>query len=264
MLQFDHLVHFTASPEAAATKFQAHGFHTVMGGKHEKLGTYNTLSYFGLRYIEFIGVFDDVRLLEQASLPYSLNATFVKQNKAQGGLRFALRTTNIKGLAEHFQALGYTCSGPKDFSRKRPDGKIIEWQLLFIGRKDMVFDMPFFIQWKEDDNTRFQTMQQEGMIVEQPAHITGIAYQTSHAQMMQQLWSEHLQLQALPSFEYQPFQATAYPVALQDGFTITFYQPKYSKQRDNLLSDNKIKALEMISARSQDDFTIDAMHYHMK
>ncbi len=35
---------------------QALGFHTVLGGEHTTWGTWNSLSYFDLSYIEFLAV----------------------------------------------------------------------------------------------------------------------------------------------------------------------------------------------------------------
>ena len=63
-LQFDHFVHLTPDPTEAAKDFQKIGLHAVQGGKHEKLGTYNTLSYFDLSYVDLIGIFDEALVKE--------------------------------------------------------------------------------------------------------------------------------------------------------------------------------------------------------
>ena len=57
MLRFDHLVHAVhGTPEEAAKQMQELGFHTVLGGEHTNWGTWNSLSYFDLSYIEFLAV----------------------------------------------------------------------------------------------------------------------------------------------------------------------------------------------------------------
>ena len=54
MLLFDHLVHaVNCTPEEAAKQMQERGFHTALGGEHTTWGTWNSLCYFDLSYIEF-------------------------------------------------------------------------------------------------------------------------------------------------------------------------------------------------------------------
>jgi hypothetical protein len=53
---FDHLVWFLKEPEKAISSLKQRGLHVVKGGRHESWGTYNTLIYFGLSYIEFLGI----------------------------------------------------------------------------------------------------------------------------------------------------------------------------------------------------------------
>jgi hypothetical protein len=50
-LSFDHLVWFKHKLENAIQPLSEKGIHVIQGGRHESGGTYNTLSYFDLRYI---------------------------------------------------------------------------------------------------------------------------------------------------------------------------------------------------------------------
>ena len=59
---FDHLVHFVENPNEAIEVLKEKGIHAIKGGEHQNGQTYNTLSYFDLSYIEFIGVFDKQRI----------------------------------------------------------------------------------------------------------------------------------------------------------------------------------------------------------
>ena len=61
---FDHLVWFYKNPEYAINPLSAKGIHAVKGGRHESWGTYNSLSYFDLSYIEFLGI-DHLSIAEQ-------------------------------------------------------------------------------------------------------------------------------------------------------------------------------------------------------
>src|SRR5690625_885234 len=104
--QFDHFIHFVNSPEKAQEALQALGLHAVEGGRHEKHGTYNSLSYFGLSYIELIGVFDKAIVESEAEFDHSLRATIVQSNYQEGGARIALRSNDLQADADRFRELG--------------------------------------------------------------------------------------------------------------------------------------------------------------
>lgn len=56
-LALDHIVHFVhRAPAEATEQFRAKGYHAVAGGRHAMWGTWNSLSYFGLTYVEFLAV----------------------------------------------------------------------------------------------------------------------------------------------------------------------------------------------------------------
>lgn len=166
LYELDHIVHFVDRPEKMPERTKQIGLHTVEGGKHEMWGTYNSLCYFGLSYIEFIGVFDE-QLLQSASLiPYTLHNTYIKNGRKNGLTRIALRTIDIEKDAEKFRNLGLETNGPTSFSRLRPDGTVVKWKLLHIGKKESSFDYPFFIQWDESNEERFNQLVQNGTIKE--------------------------------------------------------------------------------------------------
>ena len=81
----------------------------------------------------------------------------------------ALSTTTIAEDAKKFQQLGFNVIGPERFSRTRPDGSIISWQLLYVGSDDLQLDLPFFIQWDEPEQQRVQELKSLGTIQNHPA-----------------------------------------------------------------------------------------------
>jgi len=168
MYQLDHIVHFVDDPKKMMELTKSLGLHTIEGGKHEMWGTYNSLSYFGLSYIEFIGVFDQTLLDKSAKVPYTLHETYKKRNEQKGLTRLALRTSTIEEDANRFRAFGLKVIGPDSFSRIRPDGSILSWKLLHIGREDLFIDYPFFIQWDDSDENRWNDLQSNGTIKEHP------------------------------------------------------------------------------------------------
>lgn len=168
MYLLDHIVHFVKEPKAMVEKTRELGLHTVEGGKHEMWGTYNSLCYFGLSYIEFIGVFDQNLLEESAKVPYTLHASYKKRNEQQGLTRIALRTSTIEKDAEKLREKGYEVIGPDSFSRVRPDGSILTWKLLHFGKKEFPFEFPFLIQWDGSDEDRYNDLIHNGTIQKHP------------------------------------------------------------------------------------------------
>ncbi|MBM6617978.1 VOC family protein [Bacillus suaedaesalsae] len=156
MLKFDHLVHFSTSPLKAAEEFSLHGFQVIPGGSHPNWGTYNSLSYFpGLRYIEWIGI-------NKMSIASTSDNPLIQQIvhdsfKGEGFSQIAFRTDDIEALATNLTEKGFTTIGPIQGSRKREDGTVLEWSMLFID--DQELRLPFFIQWGKRDEERDNDLQ---------------------------------------------------------------------------------------------------------
>ena len=59
---------------------------------------------------------------------------------------WAVHTSNIESVAEKLRKAGVTFSGPTPGSRKRPDGRLLNWQTLNLNDHQNGL-LPFFIQW---------------------------------------------------------------------------------------------------------------------
>lgn len=150
-LKFDHLVHYSTSPSRSAEDFASHGFHVTQGGNHPTWGTYNYLCYFpGLRYIEWIGI----QNMSIASTSHNMLIQQVVHDyfKGEGFSQIAFRTDDIETLSTNLTTKGFSTVGPVKGSRKREDGTMLEWSMLFID--DQEHRLPFFIQWGEQDEVR--------------------------------------------------------------------------------------------------------------
>lgn len=192
MYLLDHIVHFVKEPESMVEITKEIGLHTVEGGKHEMWGTYNSLCYFGLSYIEFIGVFDKELLDKSAEIPYTLHYSYKKRNEANGLTRIAIRTTTIEQDAENLKKAGFEVVGPDTFSRVRPDGSVLTWKLLHFGKKDLPLDYPFLIQWDGTDKERYEDLVNNGTIQEHPLgklQIDEISFQVDELQLAKS-WAE--------------------------------------------------------------------------
>lgn len=201
-LQFDHLVHQVQSPENIRDFLYKHNIHTVNGGQHTMWGTYNTLSYFGLSYIEQIAVYDRTLFEEAAQQPYTLHNTFKRDNECFGFSRIALRTRNIEAEAERLRALGLEVYGPDACSRTRPDGSVVKWKLLHFGMKGQAFDFPFLIEWADEDSARMAQLKESGALkTSQTIKMDSVQFFVHDVEATVRLWQEVLQL---PDAKIQP------------------------------------------------------------
>nr|WP_263326813.1 VOC family protein [Neobacillus sp. Marseille-Q6967] len=164
-LEFDHLVWFYKHPEKAIIPLREKGIHVVKGGRHETWGTYNSLSYFGLSYIEFLGI-ENLAIAEQHEenrLVTQIVQQLAKENR-DGPSKIAIRTDKIQELAQRFQEEGLAVYGPLPGKRVRADGVEIRWSLLFIERDSIELSLPFFIQWEKSDEERLLELSEQGFV----------------------------------------------------------------------------------------------------
>ncbi|MGG0177816.1 VOC family protein [Gottfriedia acidiceleris] len=170
-LFFDHLVWFFKKPEKAIIPLKQRGIQVVKGGRHESWGTYNTLTYFGLSYIEFLGI-ENLSIAEkhyENRLITLIVEQLVKETQ-EGPATVAIRTNNIEELAIKLKAKGLTVYGPLTGERVRADGQIIRWSLLFPEYTEKKVKLPFFIEWEKSDEERYSEFEDQGLI---GSHILG-------------------------------------------------------------------------------------------
>ena len=55
-VKWDHIVHYVNDIEEPIDLFKEKNLIAFRGGSHKQWGTYNSLSYFDLTYIEFLGI----------------------------------------------------------------------------------------------------------------------------------------------------------------------------------------------------------------
>ncbi|PGZ92728.1 VOC family protein [Bacillus sp. AFS029533] len=170
-LYFDHLVWFFKKPENAILPLKERGIHVVKGGRHETWGTYNTLTYFGLSYIEFLGieVLSIAEKHEENRLITQIVEQLAKENR-EGPATVAIRTNQIEELVSKLKAKGLTVYGPLTGERVRADGQVIRWSLLFPEYPEKKVKLPFFIEWEKSDEERHSELEEQGFI---GSHIIG-------------------------------------------------------------------------------------------
>lgn len=218
-LFFDHLVHFVhRQPEEAARLFREAGFHVVPGGRHTRWGTWNSLSYFGLSYVEFLAV-EDAVVAGQSDNP--LIVQLVAEHGLGEGLgQIALRTSEMDRWAERFRALGLTLIGPVDGSRTRDDGKTLRWRMLFAEDPQTARNMPFLIEWQESDDERQADLTQRGIIAPHAngaTELLAVGYAVADLGAATADWTRWFGWQAAEAFTDERLGARCVTFALPGG-----------------------------------------------
>jgi len=118
------------------------GVGPVFGGVHPGRGTQNALLSLGeRRYLEVIAP-DPAQ--PDAKNPLARELRSLKQPRLVG---WAAHPGNLQAFAEKLRAARIAFEGPTPGSRKRPDGRLLEWQTLGLADNASGL-LPFFIEWK--------------------------------------------------------------------------------------------------------------------
>lgn len=224
---FDHLVQFMEEPKKAIPFLKGKGMYAVEGGVHESLGTYNILSYYDLSYIEFFGVLDRNTFEQKEHPKHSLMDSIVKDQFTEGFSRFVVRTNDIDKAAGHFRNGGFQVLGPIRRSRKRPDGTLLTWHLLYVGDETEELKLPYIIQWDESDEKRKQELIDNKVICEHPneAHFSGVTFAVKNVNKTIEKWSKCLQIEEVGhTFINNDLQAECRTLNLPGG-ELTFCRP---------------------------------------
>ncbi|MDA1543566.1 MULTISPECIES: VOC family protein [Bacillus] len=226
MLLFDHLVHaVNCTPEEAAKQMQALGFHTALGGEHTTWGTWNSLCYFDLSYIEFLAVQHEEKA-RKADNPL-VQETVVKLQDGEGMLQIAIRTNAIEELAVKFSKHGLHTIGPFEGKRMRKDGRLLEWKMLFVKQDKNGPKLPFFIQWNETDEERRNDLRNIGTITEHKnkvQQIETIHYAVKNVRETVRKWKAVMELIASPVMKNEEWNAKCQRVSFGD-IQVQFCEP---------------------------------------
>lgn len=144
------------------------GIQAVEGGSHTGWGTFNTLCYFDLSYIEYLGV-ENPSTAEKARNNPLVHQALEDLANGEGPARIALRTNNLEEASRLLKAQGWQVAGPFPGSRTRPDGSVLRWSLVFPERPAGELPPPFLIQWEQTDEERRKDLKQRGAITSHPA-----------------------------------------------------------------------------------------------
>lgn len=224
---FDHLVHLVKEPEQALRELLQIGLVGSMGGEHPQWGSFNSLCYFGLSYIEYLGInrpetalnVDDNELIKEA----------VRELPGNEGLStIALRTNDIEGAAEYLRKLGRVVKGPFPGRRTRRDGSILEWSMVFVERLASDESLPpFYIDWKQSDREREQELKQRQLIREHalgPVRLQEVLFASQSLDKAVETWSALCNLEPEQPFDDPEIAARCIRLRLPGG-NVLFCSP---------------------------------------
>jgi Glyoxalase-like domain len=143
--KLDHLLLGSSDLDRGIAFVEQHvGVTAMFGGVHPGRGTQNALLSLGERhYLEIIA--------PDPSQPDSKSARRAQLEKLSEPrlVEWAAHPGDLSSFAKRLQAAGLAFEGPTPGSRKRPDGRLLEWQTLTL-RDDASSLLPFFIEWGAD------------------------------------------------------------------------------------------------------------------
>jgi len=120
------------------------GVRAAFGGVHPGRGTQNALLSLGEKhYLEIIA--------PDPQQPDSQNPRALSLRKLSEPriVTWAVHSADLAAVAKKLREAGIASQGPTPGSRKRPDGRLLQWQTLDI-QNDASGLLPFFIQWSPD------------------------------------------------------------------------------------------------------------------
>jgi vacuolar-type H+-ATPase subunit F/Vma7 len=226
MMKLDHIVHLVSDPKEVAAQLIAAGLHVVEGGRHPSWGTYNYLSYFGLSYLELLGI-ENLDVAKQAKGNPLVRQAVDDLAVHEGFARIAIRTSEIQDVAQRLKEQGFPIIGPIPGSRTRQDGSVLQWSLLFVEDTSSTLPMPFFIQWEEEDTVRYEDLVNRKIIAPHPVgnlSISHVAMAVQDLEATKRTWESILGLAACPDYIDTSLNARCFVMEL-DGGNLVFCTP---------------------------------------
>jgi hypothetical protein len=144
----DHIILGASDLDKGIAYVEQHtGVRAVIGGVHPGRGTRNALlSLGGRRYLEIMAPDPDQLDPKQ---PAELEKRGLRKLTEPRIVGWAVHPADAQALAKRLTEEGIAFTGPEPGSRKRPDGRVLNWKLLTL-KNDLSGLLPFFIEWSAD------------------------------------------------------------------------------------------------------------------
>jgi hypothetical protein len=166
-LKIDHVTVAGSSLRALENAFAGVGLNTDFGGPHSNgITQMSLLGFTDGSYIELISS------LAASPVETAFWGRHIKGNA--GPCAWAARVDSVATEAARVAALGVWIDGPHYYNRRRPDQKLVEWELAFLGRKSAGATLPFIIKDITPRQLRVQPSESVAGSPNKPALLTGV------------------------------------------------------------------------------------------
>ena len=196
-MYLDHIVHSVKKePLEVVRDWIEKEVHAVVGGQHTLWGTYNALLYTKTSYIEWLAV-EHEEVAKKAKHPlidlmlHDLNTT------GAGFNTICIRTTTIDNLYNQLEERGIKTSGVLHAERKTTSGLVRKWKMLFVNEEiNNALPFPFFIEWEESDELRYNLLQKDETIKDSNLElsITACEFHVRNPREVMNKWKSYFQL----------------------------------------------------------------------
>lgn len=158
MLYLDHVIWTGNDIEGISERYGADfAVKSIKGGDHDSWGTYNYLTFFSNNcYMKWLGI-SDTEKAEQLDHPLIQHLLYALNSEKSGPFQFALRTDRLDDYIEHFKQHNIAYKGPFHGQRKKPNGQILSWRMLFPTYDFTNGEiLPFLIEWEQPESERVE------------------------------------------------------------------------------------------------------------
>ncbi|EGA88303.1 hypothetical protein GPDM_16001 [Planococcus donghaensis MPA1U2] len=160
-MELDHIVHFVQkNTNETVSDWRGQGLPASIGGQHINWGTQNVLLYLKDCYIEWLSVEK-----QEVAMATEHPLTQLLMHDQVGFGTICLRTKNIVELDHDLQQRGIETTGVLNAERRTEDGELIKWKMLFVKESvSAKLPTPFFIEWLETDEQRYNKLRDKGVV----------------------------------------------------------------------------------------------------
>lgn len=140
----DHFMWAARDLDSACDEFEnLTGVRPVFGGVHKGFGTHNSLvSLANGSYMEVLALDPE----QQVDHPI---AQEIAELSVPEILAFHIQRADLESAVAVLEKWNIPVNGPFDLSRRRPDGKLLEWRVLLPESPQYKHAVPVFIDWME-------------------------------------------------------------------------------------------------------------------
>lgn len=150
-IELDHLIWAVPDLDAGVRELEERtGVRAAYGGRHSGVGTHNAVLDLGQRrYLEILAP-------DPSQTRFSSFGALVRDLQRPRLLSWAVRTDDVRGLAESANRGELRPGVVLSLSRRTPAGVTLSWRLMQMEGHDFGPIVPLFVEWRTDEHPSCQ------------------------------------------------------------------------------------------------------------